>query len=89
MKTHTEILEKHKLIDERGILPECIFFKDILFSMQEVENQTREEMFEFLKWIVDHRYPFIRRNNNWIRYDTGNVIYSDQELFDYWKSLNK
>ena len=89
MKTMDEILEGWLIrdpISEQGALG----------AMREVEQQTREEMFEFAEWFQSTN-EFMRATTYspmYYRYDLliGGFAIKEihiTELFDYWKSLNK
>ena len=82
MKTRTEILLKYTPY----LGSADITYKNILKAMSEVEQQTREEMFEFAEWISRHSYEYHFTHNKWCR---GFDVYTSQELFNYWKQLKK
>ena len=44
---------------------------------------------EFVEWMLDHGFPFHRFDGNFKRYDTGNVIYTLDNVFTYWKEQIK
>ena len=71
---------------EGWLIRDPISEQGALGAMREVEQQTREEMFEFAEWISRHSYEYHFTHNKWCR---GFDVYTSQELFDYWKSLNK
>lgn len=96
MKTHEEILLNHL---GKG-LPNVrsVYYQRTIEAMSEVEQQTREEMFEFVKWWISGFHPFIYwidDNGEFITDEADPKRWTDpkkwtvEELFDYWKSLKK
>jgi hypothetical protein len=104
MKTHSEILYKHLINTDWGdandLKREMDENKDqvdaIIRAMSEVEQQTREEMFEFAEWMqdegVEKLYDLKKDSTYWVVYnydhnETDMIFDTIQELFDYWKQL--
>jgi len=85
MKAHSEILEIH--LPKRYYGHEAI--ANAKRAMSEVEQQTREEMFEFVRWkekeIVNvyGGYMFLYAAK------IEPCFQSIRGLFDYWKQLKK
>lgn len=48
-----EILKKYKLVDEDGIMPQSIFYKDLLLAMEEYAQSRQPEITdeEITKWV--------------------------------------
>ena len=86
MKTRTEILLKYTPY----LGSADITYKNILKAMSEVEQQTREEMSEFMKWMdMNTSVLTIYDSKECHKYGYQGKAWEPKELFDYWKSLNK
>jgi hypothetical protein len=92
MKTKEEILKRYWIdsIDNSETARLCI-----IDAMSEVESQTREEMFEFMEWYIRNDNHFFGKIQNidkllFVNFEEGSKKkYTLEELFDYWKQLNK
>ena len=92
MKTHSEIIEKYSnwKVAPEAIINEALIFSPsmILPAMQEVENQTREEMFEFAEYCTVNGCKSL--NGLCILDNAENHYFTDMPtLYEHWKSLNK
>ena len=85
MKTRTEILLKYTPY----LGSADITYKNILKAMSEVEQQTRDEMFEFVEWITDCDNVMCTDGVYFIFELSEERGHTLKQCFDYFKSLNK
>ena len=93
MKTHSEIIEKYSnwKVAPEAIINEALIFSPsmILPAMQEVENQTREEMFEFVEWITDCDNVMCTDGVYFIFELSEERGHTLKQCYTHWKQLNK
>lgn len=84
MKTNEEILNDVFQRQDKATEIEAI-----IEAMTELEQQTRGEMFEFIKWMFFGSHPFIQWYDElgWFFTDEINdKRWTVEELFEYWKT---
>ena len=90
MKTKEEILLKYTPY----IGTEGVTYENILKAMQEVEQQTRDEMFDFINWLINSENLFFPDGKEfWLYFekaedlmddDLGHIMTIDK-VFEYWQ----
>ena len=85
MKTRTEILLKYTPY----LGSADITYKNILKAMSEVEQQTREEMFEFVEWITDCDNVMCTDGVYFIFELSEERGHTLKQCYTHWKQLNK